>query len=239
VSSRQVTVPLNAMLEVWYPGTGWVYLGDASGLIGVAYETRKIEDRDTLFSFRTRRAGNYILEFSRYDVLTDEFIQDALSVTVVDPVPGRKTVVRAPDFELAAAIVPSGTPEETNDSAYVRDEPVLTAPVETVEPGRTGDKSETVKTPDELLTDIQQKLAAGDVPAALELLTRFFESAKIRLDEGWFLQGQAYEANSSARNIRKALEAYETVVSAFPESRRWKDADERVRYIKRFYFKIR
>jgi outer membrane protein assembly factor BamD (BamD/ComL family) len=55
------------------------------------------------------------------------------------------------------------------------------------------------------------------------------------LDEGWFLRGQAYEANSAARDIRKALGAYQTLVSAFPESSRWNEADARIRYIKQYY----
>lgn len=235
--SRSVTVPRDGYLEVWYPGTGWVYLGDASGLMGVSYDTRKIENLDTLFTFRARRAGNYILEFSRYDVLTDEFIQDALSVTVDDPVPGKQTTVRAPDFVLAGTA--SGDDQgdkDTETSAVMQDEPVLSAPP-TSETEQTA--REIVREPGEMLREAQSRLASGDAPAALEMLDQFFETAMDGLDEGWYLRGQSYEANSAARNIRKALEAYETVVTAYPDSARWKEADERIRYIKQFYFKVR
>lgn len=237
VPSRSVTVPLDGFLEVWYPGTGWVYLGDASGLVGVSYDTRKIENRDTLFTFRARRSGNYILEFSRYDVLTDEFMQDALSVTVDEPVPGKKTTVRAPDFVLAGI---QKQEEQSGEypaaSAAVIDEPVLSTPptmdVEQV-------SKEPVREPREMLKEAQSRLSSGDASGALEMLDRFFEMALDELDEGWYLRGQSYEANSAARNIRKALEAYETVVSAYPDSTRWKEADERIRYIKQFYFRVR
>lgn len=237
VPSRSVTVPRDGFLEVWYPGTGWVYLGDASGLIGVAYDTRKIENRDTLFTFRARRSGNYILEFSRYDVLTDEFMQDALAVTVTDPVPGKRTTVRAPDFTLAGTPEKGGaSEEEAVTSTSVHDEPVLSAPLA---PEEEAVVREIARDPAELLTEAQSRLASGDAPGALELLDRFFEKALSELDEGWYLRGLAYEANSAARNIRRALEAYETVVSAYPDSVRWKDADERIRYIKQFYFRVR
>ncbi|HPX13565.1 MAG TPA: hypothetical protein PLS27_04325 [Treponemataceae bacterium] len=237
VPSRSVVVPADGILEVWYPGTGWVYLGDASGLVGVAYETRKIDNRDTLFSFRARKTGSYLLEFSRYDVLTDEFIQDALSVTVTDPVPGKRTTVRAPDFILGKEPdVPETAGEEFPADSVLRDEPVLSGPLSD-EPEAGNSPPE--QTDDQLLHDVQARLASGDAPGALDILDQFFSSARTRLDEGWFLRGQAYEANSSSRNIRKALDAYETVVSAYPESIRWKDADERVRYIRQFYFRVR
>lgn len=237
VPSRSVVVPADGILEVWYPGTGWVYLGDASGLVGVAYETRKIDDRDTLFSFRARKTGSYLLEFSRYDVLTDEFIQDALSVTVTDPAPGKRTTVRAPDFILGQEPgVPETAGEEFPEDSVLRDEPVLSGPL--------SDETEAENPPleqtdDQLLVEVQARLASGDAPGALDILDQFFSRARTRLDEGWFLRGQAYEANSSSRNIRKALDAYDTVVSAYPESIRWKDADERVRYIRQFYFRVR
>lgn len=237
VPSRSVTVPRDGILEVWYPGTGWVYLGDASGLVGITYDTRKIENRDTLFTFRARRSGNYILEFSRYDVLTDDFMQDALSVTVNDPVPGKRTTVRAPDFVLAGIQNEEGqSGQESVSSASVVDEPVLSAPLSMeTEAG----VQKIAQDPGELLVDAQDLLASGDPQGALDLLDLFFEKALDELDEGWYLRGQAYEANSSVRNIRKALEAYETVVSAYPDSVRWKDADERIRYIKQFYFRVR
>ena len=58
-------------------------------------------------------------------------------------------------------------------------------------------------------------------------------------DEALFLQGQAYEADSPRRNIRKALSCYEILTQTYPLSRFWDAADRRIRYIRRFYFDIR
>ncbi|UZV91362.1 outer membrane protein assembly factor BamD, partial [Treponema pallidum] len=59
-----------------------------------------------------------------------------------------------------------------------------------------------------------------------------------RMDEAWFLRGQAYEINGAQRNVRLALEAYKTILERFPHSPYWKKADERARFIKNFFIKI-
>lgn len=93
--------------------------------------------------------------------------------------------------------------------------------------------------PDAILKKAQGALASGDAASALTLLDAFFTVAVSSLDEGLYLRGQAYESNGANRDIRKALEAYQTLTQAYPDSPRWKSADERIRYIKQFYQKIR
>ena len=93
--------------------------------------------------------------------------------------------------------------------------------------------------PDAILKKAQGALASGDAASALTLLDAFFTAAVSSLDEGLYLRGQAYESNGPNRDIRKALEAYQTLTQAYPDSPRWKSADERIRYIKQFYQKIR
>jgi hypothetical protein len=90
-----------------------------------------------------------------------------------------------------------------------------------------------------LLEQARKSLAGGDAGSALVALDNFFAIAADSLDEGLFLRGQAYEANGASRDIRKALATYETLISAYPDSARWPEADARARYIKQFYLKIR
>ncbi|MBR6296474.1 MAG: hypothetical protein IKR40_08375 [Treponema sp.] len=92
---------------------------------------------------------------------------------------------------------------------------------------------------DELLEKAQKAYSAKKYGECLEYLTEFFNNAVTRLDEGLFLQGQALEAPSDYRNIKAALETYETLVKQYPKSKKWKAANERVIYLKRFYFNIR
>lgn len=236
-ASREVTVPRDFSLEVWYPGTGWVYLGDSSSLDGLSYQTRKIDGNDTLFSFRALKEGSYLLEFSRYDVLGDSFVSDLLAVQVKEPGNIRSGKVRAPDYR---SLTDSSIVETAPDPVHsvMIDEPEL-RPVTT--PVQEAARSVPVPTEDPLLLleEARKAIAQADSVRALEYLDSFFTVARASLDEGWFLRAQAYEANTPLRDIRKALSAYETVTSVFPDSVRWKESDERIRYIKQFYFRVR
>ncbi len=257
--SRKVSLAAGQTLEVWYPGSGWVYLGDSSAQNGLAYETRKLDKTDTLFTFKALKSGNYILDFSRFDLLADSFSSDSLAVEVSDAASKRTEKIRAPNYRSATTMSSSTSsapvlPDAAlnNFSVTMTDEPGLAA-VRPVTAGSTSASSgntatsslpaaRTASTPidaETVLAQAKKALAANDPSSALEQLDRFFTAAVSTLDEGWFMRGQAYEANGAGRDIRKALAAYETLVSAYPESARWKEADARIRYIKQFYLQIR
>ncbi|HAO29937.1 MAG TPA: hypothetical protein DCQ43_01170, partial [Treponema sp.] len=92
---------------------------------------------------------------------------------------------------------------------------------------------------DDLLALAQKAYDAKEYEDALMYLNDFFEKSATRLDEGLYLKGQTLEAPSSVRNIRSALETYETLVAQYPESKLWEKANQRITYLKRFYFNIR
>lgn len=241
--SRKVQLSEGQSLEVWYPGSGWVYLGDVSAQNGLEYQTRKLDNSDTLFTFRALKQGDYVLEFTRFDVLEDSFATDTLAVSVIAP-DGKKTgKVRASDYRSATK---NGNTATTSGNASASTS--LTAPVNVTvsdEPSLVSGSvlSNTVspksnapaQNAGELLERAKKSLAAGDAPSALTALETFFTLALDSIDEGLYLKGQAYEANSTSRDIRKALDAYETLVASWPESEYWKDSDARIRYIKQYY----
>lgn len=242
VPSRSVSVYSNQTLEVWYPGSGWVYLGDASSRNGLSYQSRKLDGQDTLFSFKAQTPGDYILEFSRFDVLSDAFSSDALAVTVLEPDSSRIGKVRSPNFTFSP-IIPAPSKADIKQEGFDApskesiplDEPVLRSIPEQLE--SIPEKKQ--EDPSVMLKEVQTALSKGEIDSAMSLLDSFFSLAITDLDEGWFLRGQAYEANSPKRDIRKALNAYETLVSAYPDSERWQEADSRIRYIRQFYLRIR
>lgn len=90
------------------------------------------------------------------------------------------------------------------------------------------------------LAEARQFCAQGNARDALASLGDFFAQfpSHERMDEAWFLRGQAYEINGAQRNVRLALEAYKTILERFPHSPYWKKADERARFIKNFFIKI-
>ena len=267
--SRQATIPAGQTLEVWYPGNGWVFLGDASAQNGLGYENRKLDKTDTLFTFKALKPGNYILDFSRFDVLDDSFLQDSLAVTVTEEGAVRTGKIRAPDYRALANTAPGAAPGVTPGAKNSPVSPLppgalqaesaksiqgtqslspgrTAQPVMTNEPSLAGPQGVPVASntdiptdPAEILKKATDSLASGDGVTALSLIDAFFTTAVTSLDEAWFIRGQAYESNGASRDIRKALEAYQTLVQAYPDSPRWKAADERIRYIRQFYQKIR
>lgn len=68
------------------------------------------------------------------------------------------------------------------------------------------------------------------------LLSEFFEYSTDRIDEGLFLQGQIYEAESPVRDIKKSIENYEALIKNYPSSEYWNDANKRIKYLRRFYY---
>ena len=92
---------------------------------------------------------------------------------------------------------------------------------------------------DDLLKKAQAAYDSKDYAGCLDILTDFFNTAVSRLDEGLYLQGQCLEASSPSRNIKASLDSYETLVKRYPQSSKWQDANDRIIYIRRFYFTIR
>ncbi len=116
VISRNVTVGLNQLFDVPYPGQGWVYLGDTAGQNGISYLGRKLNERDTLFSLQGKQAGTYVLHFTKQDLLADTYIDDYVQVTVTGEAYTGSQRVRVPDY--------TGKAPEVTDMPAARGETV-------------------------------------------------------------------------------------------------------------------
>ena len=283
--SRSVKLFSGQRLQLDYPGEGWVYLGESTAQKGIKYQQRKLQDGKTVFTFGAENKGSYILNFSRFDVFSDDFIADSVSVEVENSFQRLNNIVKAPAFkaekpeqadtaiaETAARMqnaapvpavpavaanvsgantengmassnpvssdskntdvkneVPAESTKTLSEPAVVYDSPDVLMAMET----KTAESSA-----DESLESIKKFIAAGNAAAALKDLNEFFKNHSVKADEAWFLRGQAYELNGKEKNIKLALNAYQTVVDAYPESARWEEADARVRYIRKFYVNI-
>ena len=91
----------------------------------------------------------------------------------------------------------------------------------------------------ELLEKAKEAYKNAQYAECISYLDEFFNSSATATDEALYLLGQALEAPGSSRNIKGALDAYETLVKNYPYSKYWEPANERVIYIKRFYINIR
>lgn len=92
---------------------------------------------------------------------------------------------------------------------------------------------------DALLETAQKYYDEKRYPQAFIAITKFFDKATKRLDEGLYLQGRILEAKSSVQNIKNAIESYDLVVNNYPSSSLWDKANKRSIFLKRFYINIR
>lgn len=91
---------------------------------------------------------------------------------------------------------------------------------------------------EKLLTEAEKLYKSKKYEKALQYLDKFFLISVSDFDRAWYLRGKIYEAFSDFTNIKKAKEAYETLVSLYPQSEFWDEAEERIAYINKFYFSI-
>ncbi len=255
---RKVKLYKGQRLEVVYPGEGWVYLGETSAQKGIKYQQRIIQNDASIFNFSTEKTGTYILNFSYFDVFSDNFVTDALMVKVEEEKEGVNNTVRAPDYKGEVKInkkakktknarkpkktkktskIKQNRKENTETEEYVYDTPDILSVDEDDELTEMSDDSSNLSA-NEMLEKIRELVDAARAEEALKLIDSYFMQYSNNLDEAWFLRGQAYELNGKQKNVKKALQAYKTLTRAYPSSNRWSEADARIRYIKKFYINI-
>ena len=330
VPSRSVEMKNSQYLDIVYPGTGWIYLGEEDGKNSMRYFGRKIGEKNTVFSLRSREEGSTILHFYKNDSLTGKFIDDYLQVDikgmnkttehavapsyaeVVPPKPENRTKVAKEnaarseededDTMVKTVITPvaSGSGEKmpavSKTSGSSRSAPASSSKVtsrkksddsarketpadndgaktliqntkseKTTSSGekpRTYPKSENFQShdaekqsennvtgtsientenmgADEILDKAKESFKNKKYEETLAYLENFFTKATTKIDEGLWIQGQVFESNSSVRNIKSALDTYETIVRRYPQSINWAKANERITYLRKFYFNIR
>lgn len=89
---------------------------------------------------------------------------------------------------------------------------------------------------DEILEKAKSAFDEKQYEESFNLLTEFFEYAIDRQDEALYLQGQLLEADSSIKDIKGAVQAYELLTKNYPSSIYWNDANKRIKYLRRFYY---
>ncbi|QTQ11395.1 hypothetical protein HRI96_03795 [Treponema parvum] len=94
-------------------------------------------------------------------------------------------------------------------------------------------------TSSDILKNAQEAYDKGLYEKSLSLLTDFFEKSQTDVDKALYLQGQNFEAESPIKNIKNAIDSYDTIVKNFRQSPLWRSARERSIYLKRFYIDIR
>ncbi len=298
--SRSVVLKKNQNLDIVYPGSGWIYLGETTGSSLLRYAGRKLSADTTMFTLLAQENGSAVLHFFKSDALTGKYIDDYLAVTIegsstaadhvtapsyADVVPPRPTFNAkassgtdsgrtefaqlagqqqespaqqppqkqqpAPAAETAqaaaqgkgskdaATTVIQNTDSAAESTAPATQQQQQPAATESASGGSTGKEDTTSLSSDNILELAQKAYDEKDYQLCLSYLADFLDSSVTKIDEGMYLQAQALEAASPARDIKKSISVYRKLVEQFPESTLWESASERIVYLDRFYFAIR
>ncbi|MCR5613617.1 hypothetical protein [Treponema sp.] len=82
VPSREIKIKNNQFLDIGYPGTGWVYLGENDRQNLLIFHGRKIENGETTFTLKSRKSGKAVLHFYKNDALSGKYIDDYIEVSI-------------------------------------------------------------------------------------------------------------------------------------------------------------
>ena len=122
IPSRSLTVPQSQLIDITYPGKGWIYQGciDEEGQVDVrnryfVFSGRKLGGENTTFTLRSRNPGKYLLHFYKNDPLSGTYIDDYLLIEVTKGYSDNQNHVKAPDYALLVPPKPTITAESLKE----------------------------------------------------------------------------------------------------------------------------
>lgn len=89
-----------------------------------------------------------------------------------------------------------------------------------------------------LLEKARTGISSKKYDDAYTALTQYLEFSTDDRDEALYLLGQLLESDSQYKNIKQAVETYQTLCDSYPASKYWDQANKRIVYLKRFYINI-
>ncbi len=89
-----------------------------------------------------------------------------------------------------------------------------------------------------LIESARTQVSSKKYDDAYPALIQYLELSTDNRDEALFLLGQILESNSKYRDIKQAVETYQTLCDNYPASKYWDKANKRIVYLKRFYINI-
>ena len=259
--SRSMTAKNNQYVDIIYPGRGWIYMGEDEGKDQILrYFGRKLGTENTTFTLRTTKSGETVLHFYKNDVLKGEYIDDYLEIKVLEESAKPNERAKAPSYEES---VPQ-KPVRLEKKAETQEEAQKTDEIKNIEEKTSGneqklssqdetnlkknDVSNEVSRPEQkkflkidtknLLEQAKKDFEAKSYAQALSEVQQYLDTQNTRIDEALFLQGQILEADSEVKNIKSAIDSYNSLIKNYPASTFWQEANRRKIYLNRYYVNI-
>lgn len=263
--SRSMTAKNNQYVDIIYPGRGWIYMGEDEGKDQILrYFGRKLGTENTTFTLRTTKSGETVLHFYKNDVLKGEYIDDYLEIKVLEESAKPNERAKAPSYEESVPQKPvrlekkAETQEETQKTDEIKNieektsdnEQKLSSQDETnlKKNDVSNDVSNEVSKPEQkkslkvdtknLLEQAKKDFEAKSYAQALSEVQQYLDTQNTRIDEALFLQGQILEADSEVKNIKSAIDSYNSLIKNYPASTFWQEANRRKIYLNRYYVNI-
>lgn len=254
--SRNITLNLNETLSITYPGYGWIYLGSDNQHNNLISTGRKTKDNLTIYTLTAKNTGTQIHHFYKVDSISGKYIDDYIEVTVTNIKGSVYNIVKAPDY---ADLVPQKpvlpftkeipplqedqiTEQTTNNSRdFITYEPELETEQTTEEEAETNIIPEFIESlsSEDLLQKAQELFSQKNYIDSLKYVNSFLEISTDNRDAGLYLQAQIFEQEGKTKNIKQAINIYESIIQNYPTSKYWDDANKRKIYLNRFYIQIR
>lgn len=263
--SRSMTAKNNQYVDIIYPGRGWIYMGEYEGKDQILrYFGRKLGTENTTFTLRTTKSGETVLHFYKNDVLKGEYIDDYLEIKVLEESAKPNERAKAPAYEES---VPQ-KPVRLEKKAETQEEAQKTDEIKNIEEKTSDNKqklssqdetnlkkndvsnnvSKEVSKPEQkknlkidtknLLEQAKKDFEAKSYAQALSEVQQYLDTQNTRIDEALFLQGQILEADSEVKNIKSAIDSYNSLIKNYPASTFWQEANRRKIYLNRYYVNI-
>ena len=259
--SRSMTAKNYQYVDIIYPGRGWIYMGEDEGKDQILrYFGRKLGTENTTFTLRTTKSGETVLHFYKNDVLKGEYIDDYLEIKVLEESAKPNERAKAPSYEES---VPQ-KPVRLEKNAETQEETQKTDEIKNIEE-KTSDNEQKLSSQDEinlkkndvsnevskpeqkkllkidtknLLEQAKKDFEAKSYAQALSEVQQYLDTQNTRIDEALFLQGQILEADSEVKNIKSAIDSYNSLIKNYPASTFWQEANRRKIYLNRYYVNI-
>lgn len=263
--SRSMTAKNNQYIDIIYPGRGWIYMGEDEGKDQILrYFGRKLGTENTTFTLRTTKSGETVLHFYKNDVLKGEYIDDYLEIKVLEESAKPNERAKAPSYEESVPQKPvrlekkAETQEKTQKTDEIKNieektsgnEQKLSSQDETnlKQNDVSNEVSKEVSKPEQkkslkidtknLLEQAKKDFEAKSYAQALSEVQQYLDTQNTRIDEALFLQGQILEADSEVKNIKSAIDSYNSLIKNYPASTFWQEANRRKIYLNRYYVNI-
>jgi hypothetical protein len=256
VYSRTVKAAVGQQVEIPFGGNGWVFLGEEKGQTGISYQSHRFDTEGQTFLFEAERTGIYGLDFYKQDFILDFLIDDHVKVVIETTSPtdsdgnariNRGPIVANPRWPTVAqemawvagdrtATMPSAL--DSRSVHTIEETPPATVATTVAQEQTTVVATTQATTPDAYLEQAQKDFDANNLVSALDVLDQFREQFPAGNDEAWWLYARTFEANGPTRDVKSARYYYQRLVTEFPLSSHWTDAQNRIKYLDRYYFNI-